>query len=43
MHPDVWKASGHLESFSDPLVECSLTGKRYREDHIFILEKFLIL
>ena len=38
MHPDVWKASGHLESFSDPLVECSLTGKRYREDHIFILE-----
>ena len=38
MHPDVWKASGHLESFSDPLVECSLTGKRYREDHIYILE-----
>ena len=38
MHPDVWKASGHLESFSDPLVECSLTGKRYREDNIFILE-----
>ena len=38
MHPDVWKASGHLESFSDPLVECSITGKRYREDHIFILE-----
>ena len=38
MHPDVWKASGHLESFSDPLVECSETGKRYREDHIFILE-----
>ncbi len=38
MHPNVWKASGHLESFSDPLVECSNTGKRYREDHIFILE-----
>jgi len=38
MHPDVWKASGHLDSFSDPLVECSVTGKRYREDHIFILE-----
>ena len=36
MHPNVWKASGHLESFSDPLVECSNTGKRYREDHIFI-------
>jgi len=38
MHPDVWKASGHLDSFSDPLVECSISGKRYREDHIFILE-----
>ena len=38
MHPNVWKASGHLENFSDPLVECSITGKRYREDHIFILE-----
>ena len=38
MHPDVWKASGHLDSFSDPLVECSVTGKRYREDHIFILK-----
>ena len=38
MHTNVWKASGHLESFSDPLVECSNTGKRYREDHIFILE-----
>ena len=38
MHPNVWKASGHLDSFSDPLVECSETGKRYREDHIFILE-----
>ena len=38
MHPNVWKASGHLDSFSDPLVECSETGKRYREDHIFVLE-----
>ena len=38
MHPNVWKASGHLDSFSDPLVECSVTGKRYREDHIFIVE-----
>ena len=39
MHPNVWKASGHLDSFSDPLVECSETGKRYREDNIFIVEK----
>ena len=36
---NVWKASGHLDSFSDPLVECSETGKRYREDNIFIVEK----
>ena len=39
MHPNVWQASGHLDSFSDPLVECSETGKRYREDNIFIVEK----
>ncbi len=39
MHPNVWQASGHLDSFSDPLVECSETGKRYREDNIFIAEK----
>ena len=39
MHPNVWQASGHLDSFSDPLVECSETGKRYREDNIFIIEK----
>ena len=38
MHPNVWQASGHLDSFSDPLVECSETGKRYREDNIFIIE-----
>ena len=37
MHPNVWQASGHLDSFSDPLVECSETGKRYREDNIFIV------
>ena len=23
MHPNVWKASGHLENFSDPLIECN--------------------
>ncbi|PIU24468.1 glycine--tRNA ligase [Candidatus Berkelbacteria bacterium CG08_land_8_20_14_0_20_39_8] len=34
MHPTVWKASGHLESFTDPLVECKECHNRYREDHL---------
>ncbi|MFH1561202.1 MAG: glycine--tRNA ligase [Patescibacteria group bacterium] len=31
-HPDVWKASGHLENFNDPLVECSSCKSRFRVD-----------
>jgi glycyl-tRNA synthetase len=34
MHPTVWKASGHLESFTDPLVECKECHNRFREDHL---------
>jgi len=34
MHPRVWEASGHLEGFSDPLVECKSCHQRFREDHI---------
>ena len=34
MHPDVWVASGHLESFSDPLVECQECHRRFREDQV---------
>jgi len=34
MHPKVWEASGHLESFTDPLVECKKCHMRYREDHM---------
>ena len=30
----VWEASGHVEVFSDPLVECQSCHKRYREDHL---------
>lgn len=33
-HPDVWKASGHLESFNDPLVECTKCKKKFRADHL---------
>ena len=34
MHPKVWEASGHLEGFSDPLVECRTCHHRFREDHL---------
>ncbi|AMY25710.1 glycine--tRNA ligase [Rhodococcoides fascians] len=30
----VWEASGHVETFSDPLVESLHTHKRYRADHL---------
>ncbi|MBI1975364.1 MAG: glycine--tRNA ligase, partial [Parcubacteria group bacterium] len=33
MHPRVWEASGHVEAFSDPLVECKLCHERIRADH----------
>ena len=33
-NPKVWEASGHLKSFSDPLVECKKCHKRFRQDHI---------
>jgi len=32
MHPRVWEASGHLEGFSDPLVECKSCHLRWRTD-----------
>ncbi len=34
MNPKVWEASGHLESFSDPLVECKKCHHRFRADQI---------
>lgn len=34
MHPDTWVASGHVESFTDPLVDCKKCKKRFREDHV---------
>lgn len=33
-HPLVWKASGHVDSFVDPLTECVKCHKRFRADHI---------
>ena len=32
--PKLWKASGHLDGFNDPLVEDTVTHKRYRADHL---------
>ncbi len=34
MHPQVWAASGHVESFTDPLVECKTCHKRFRLDEV---------
>jgi glycyl-tRNA synthetase len=31
---DVWVASGHVDTFSDPLVECQSCHKRFRADHL---------
>lgn len=34
MHPKVWEASGHVEGFTDPLVDCKDCKKRWRADHL---------
>jgi glycyl-tRNA synthetase len=34
MHPTTWKASGHVDSFSDPMVDNKDSNKRYRVDHL---------
>ena len=34
MHPQVWVTSGHVENFSDPLVECKECNSRFRQDHL---------
>lgn len=34
LHPETWVASGHVGSFTDPLVEDKITHKRYRADHL---------
>ncbi len=39
LHPKTWVASGHVSSFSDPMVEDKKTHKRYRADHL--IEEFI--
>ena len=34
MHPRVWEASGHVSSFSDPLLDCKECKARSRADHL---------
>jgi glycyl-tRNA synthetase len=34
MHPKVWQASGHLQNFSDELVDCTVCKQRFRADHL---------
>ncbi|MCX6641548.1 MAG: glycine--tRNA ligase [bacterium] len=34
MHPRVWEASGHVASFTDPLVDCKQCKARFREDDL---------
>ena len=34
MHPEVWVTSGHVASFSDPLVECQTCQRRFRLDEL---------
>ena len=34
MHPKIWKASGHVDGFSDPMIDNRVTKKRYRADQL---------
>ncbi len=34
MAPQVWEASGHVATFADPLVDCTVCKRRFRADHL---------
>lgn len=38
MHPNVWRASGHVDGFSDPMVDCKESKLRFRADQLFFAE-----
>lgn len=42
MNPKVWIASGHVEGFSDPMVDCRETKNRYRADHLLCSEIIVV-
>lgn len=37
-NPKTWEASGHVGGFSDPMVDCRETKKRYRADHLIVAQ-----
>lgn len=39
MHPKIWKASGHVDAFNDPLIDNKDSKKRYRAD--VLIEEFI--
>ncbi|MDR2389036.1 MAG: glycine--tRNA ligase [Tannerellaceae bacterium] len=39
MHPSIWKASGHVDAFNDPLIDNKDSKKRYRAD--ILIEEYL--
>src|SRR5690554_2800202 len=39
MHPKIWKASGHVDAFNDPLIDNKDSKKRYRAD--VLIEDYL--
>ncbi len=41
MHPTTWKASGHVDGFNDPQIDCRKCKSRFRADHV--LEDFDII
>ena len=41
MHPNIWKASGHVDGFSDPMVDCKESKLRYRADQLIVFEVLL--
>ena len=42
MHPEIWKASGHVDAFNDPLIDNKDSKKRYRADVLIeeLMDKF---
>ena len=34
MHPAIWRASGHVDTFTDPLIDCKTCQGRFRADQI---------
>jgi glycyl-tRNA synthetase len=38
MNPKVWEASGHLQGFTDPLIECKKCNGKFRADKVFFFQ-----